>query len=358
MTTLKYIFYLAILAGILFSCSSSQQTSNNPQQASTTTVTEPEFTNHYTSSFPQKDVTEKLKAAQQSVIRIVSTAFYNNYAFGQQYITLDDIKTNDPEKISTDHFSSEESTAGTSIILDQNSNNSLLLTCEHTVSFPDTVVNYYDSEEVPPQTYVESISIKTKQNNLVFFEQNLEPYEIIAANKRLDLALLNIEYGRNRNLDQHKLMTKPGNSDLLKLGSFLYIMGFPKGYPMITRGLASSSESWNDRFFITDATFNPGISGGLILASKNNYDSFEWVGIASSASATRKSVLVPRPISDKYSRAVRPYNDAVFVQRQTSINYRSAQAVPIYKVEEFLRDNEGVISRLQFTLEPKLVAQN
>lgn len=342
---------------MLISCSSSQQTSYNPQQTSTA-VTKPEISDHYTSSFPQKDVTEELKMAQQSVVRIVSTAFYNNYAFSQQYITLDDIKTNNPKDISTDHFSSEESTAGTSVILDQNSNNSLLLTCEHTVSFPDTAVTYYDGEDIPPQTYVKSISIKQRQNNLVFLGQNLKTYEVISANKRLDLALLNIESGRNRNLDQHKLMTKPGNSDLLKLGSFLYIMGFPKGYPMITRGLASSSESWNDRFFVSDATFNPGISGGLILASRNNYDSFEWVGIASSASATRQSVLVPRPVSDKYSRAVRPYSDSVFVQRRTSINYGITQAVPINKIKEFLRNSEEAISRHGFSLETNMLSQN
>lgn len=357
MANLKIFATVLVLSGILISCSSPQKTSNSSQNGSAT-ASEFETTESYTSSFPQKDVTEELKKAQQSVIRIVSTAFYNNYAFAQDYITLDDIKTNGPMKISIDQFSSEESTAGTTIILDQNRENSLLLTCEHVISFPDTAITYFENENLPPQKYVKSISIKQRQNNLAFIGNEMESYEIIAANERLDLALLRIPIGRNKNLDQHKIMAKPGNSNMLQLGSFLYILGFPKGYAMITRGLASSSESWNDRFFVTDATFNPGISGGLILASRNNFKSFEWVGIASSASATRKSVLVPRPITEKYSRAARPYSDSVFVQRQTRINYGITQAVPINKIKEFLRNNEDAISRNGFSLDRNLLNQN
>lgn len=357
MSTLKHLSLFLVLAGILFSCSSSQQASSSIQPGSTEIV-ESEASDYYTSSFPRQDVTDELKKAQQSVVRIVSTAFYENYAFEERYITLDDIKTNDPRDIASEHFSSEESTAGTSIILDQNDSNSLLISCEHTVAFPDTAINYHDAEDIPPQTYIESISIKTRQNNLVFMGQNLAPYEIMATNERLDLALLNLELGRDKNLDQHKLMISSGNSDFLQLGSFLYILGFPKGYAMITRGLASSSESWNDRFFIADATFNPGISGGLILASRDNFDSFEWVGLASSASATRENVLVPRPISEKYSRAARPYSDSVFVQQQTRINYGITQAVPVNKIKEFLRDNQEVISRNNFSIKNSFLTQN
>lgn len=356
MATLKHILFLLILAGLIISCSSSEPASSNTETEPSTP--ESEISEYYTSSFPRQDVTNELKKAQQSIVRVVSTAFYDNYIFDEQYITMDDIRTNNPGKISTDSFSSKESTAGTSIILDQNSDNSLLLTCEHTVSFPDTAVAYYEDENLPPQKFVESISIKRRQTNLVFLGPELESFEVISSNSRLDVALLNVEFGRDSNLDQHELMIKPGNSDLLRLGSFIYILGFPKGYPMVTRGLASSSESWNDRYFISDATFNPGISGGLVLATKDNYNTFEWVGIASSSSASRESVLVPRPITEDYSRAARPYSDSVFVQQQTRINYGITQAVPINKIKEFLRNSEQEISKQGFTIESSFLSSN
>lgn len=356
MAVLKHIPFILFCAAIAISCSSSEPASENTE--TNTSTPKSENSEYYTSAFPPQDVTEELKKAQQSVVRIVSTAFYDNYIFGEQFITMDDVRTNDPKDIATDYFSSKESTAGTSVILDQNSNNSLLLTCEHTVSFPDTATVYYENDNLPPNKYVESVSIKRRQTNLVFLGPELESFEVIASDNRLDVALINVEFGRDNNLEQHKLMINPGNSDLLRLGSFLYILGFPKGYPIVTRGLASSSESWNDRYFITDATFNPGVSGGLILATKDNYNSFEWVGMASSSSASRESVLVPRPIADDYSRAARPYSDSVFVQEQTRINYGITQAIPVNKIKDFLRDNEQEISKYGFSIGSSFLSEN
>ena len=343
MTAIKKIAFLFFSTIVLSACSSPQQTTSKQSIQSQTTE-------NYTSAFPQRDVSEQLKKAQQSVVRIIGTGFYENYSFSQRYITMSDIRTNDPKDIATDYFSSEESTAGTSIILDQTSQSSLLITAEHVVSFQDTVISYYRGEDIPPQTFVKSISIKKRQSNLAFMGEDLKSYEILAKNRRLDLALIEVDIGRTSNLDAHSLSVNMGNSNLLQLGSFMYILGFPKGYAMVTRGVASSSESWNDRFFISDATFNPGISGGLILASRDNYGSFEWIGIASSATATRENVLVPRPSSDRYSRAVRPYQDSLFVQQRTRINYGITQAVPIDKIKQFLRNNEREINRKGFSI--------
>jgi S1-C subfamily serine protease len=336
---------LFAIALTLTFCSSSRQSaftnSAEPQPQT-------EYSEYYTSAFPHQDISSKLKDAQQSVVRIVSTGFYNNYNFSGRAITLADIKTNNPKDIATSKTSSEESTSGTAIILDQNNNNSLLVTCQHTVFFPDTIITYYRGPEIPDETYIESISIKRDQTNLVYTSSELQPFKVLATNKRFDLALLNVEFERDGNLGLYPLSVKAGNSDFLQLGSLIYVLGFPKSYPMVTRGLASSSESWNDRFFVTDATFNPGISGGLILASNNNFTSFQWVGVASSSTATREEVLVPRPENNDYSRITRPYSDSVFVQQKTRINYGITQAIPINQVREFLNNQRSLLERKGF----------
>jgi S1-C subfamily serine protease len=346
--TMKYwlaIFSLFTVGLTLTFCSSTQQStltkSADPQ-------TKTEHSEYYTSAFPQRDISSELKNAQQSVVRTVSTGFYNNFNFSGKAITLADIKTNQPKDISTSKTSTEESTSGTAIILDQGNNNSLLITCQHTVFFPDTVITYYEGPDIPDETYIKSISIKKNQTNLVYTSSELQPFEILATNKRFDLALLNVEFEETGNLGLYPLSVKAGNSDFLQLGSLLYIMGFPKSYPMVTRGLASSSESWNDRFFVTDATFNPGISGGLVLASNTNYETFEWVGMASSSTASREEILVPRPQDDDYSRMIRPYSDSVFVQQKTRINYGITQAIPINQIKEFLSAQQSLLERKGF----------
>ena len=339
------ILSLFTIALTLTFCSSSQQsvsTGSSAQQPQT------EYSEYYTSAFPHKDISPQLKDAQQSVVRIVSTGFYNNYNFSGKAITLADIKTNNPKDIATSQTSAEESTSGTAIILDQINSNSLLVICQHTVFFPDTMITYYRGPDIPDETYIESISIKKNQTNLVYTSSELQPFNILATNKRFDLALLNVEFEQVGNLGLYPLSVKAGNSDFLQLGSLIYVLGFPKSYPMVTRGLASSSESWNDRFFVTDASFNPGISGGLILASNNNFKSFQWVGVASSSTATREQVLVPRPENDNFTRITRPYTDSVFVQQKTRINYGITQAIPINQVKEFLKDQRSLLESKGF----------
>lgn len=344
MKNLLAILSLFTIALTLTFCSSSQQsTSTEPSRQQKT-----EYSEYYTSAFPHRDISSKLKNAQQSVVRIVSTGFYKNFEFSGKAITLADIKTNNPKDIATSQTSVEESTGGTAIILDRNNQNSLLVTCHHTVFFPDTMITYYEGADIPEDTYIESISIKRNQTNLVYTSSELQPFEVIATKSRSDLALLNVEFEQVSNLDLYPLSIRAGNSDFLQLGSLIYVLGFPKSYPIVTRGLASSSESWNDRFFVTDAIFNPGISGGLILASNDNFESFQWVGMASSSTVSRENILVPRPNEDTYSRITRPYSDSVYVAQKSRINYGITQAIPINQVKEFLREQRSLLERKGF----------
>ncbi|MGM0545493.1 MAG: S1 family peptidase [Bacteroidota bacterium] len=341
---------------MLISCSGSQQSTSDRQSANS--QERESYSEYYTAAFPQSDVSHLLKNAQQSVVRIVASGFYDNYNFDGKAITLADIKTNNPKDIASNTSTAEESSGGTAIILDKNNNRSLLITCEHTVSFPDTLITYYEGDDIPEETFIESISIKKNETSLVYSSFDLQPFDILATDRRSDLALLSVEFEQTGNLDLYPLSIEAGNSEFLQLGSFLYILGFPKSYAMITRGLASSSESWNDRFFVTDATFNPGISGGLILATNDNYNSFQWVGMASSSTASKENVLVPRPGGDDYSKITRPYSDSIFVEQKTRINYGITQAIPINQVKNFLEENEGLLKEKGFKRAREIIAQN
>ncbi len=126
------ILSLLTIALTLTFCSSSQQSTSI---ASSDQQPETEYSEYYTSAFPQTDISSKLKDAQQSVVRIESSGFYDSFNFSGKAITLADIQTNDPKDIASSKTSVQESTSGTAIILDQNNNNSLLITCEHAIFF-------------------------------------------------------------------------------------------------------------------------------------------------------------------------------------------------------------------------------
>jgi S1-C subfamily serine protease len=324
----------------LTSCNSSNYIAPNKNTSSTT--------DHYTTQFPQREVSDLLQQAQNSILRIVTTAYYRTYTFQDQNITLSDIKTNNPEDIATDYFSTEESTAGTSIVLRYTDEKILLISCDHVVSSPDTVIAYAEGQGIPENTYVESISIKQRQNNLIFTTRQLQSFDIIASNQHTDLALFTAQFDGPKDTLAQPLDFTLGNSAELKLGSFLYVLGFPRGYPMVTRGLASTTENRTSNFFITDALFNPGISGGLVLASKDDFRSFQWVGIARSASASTENILVPQPTSKKHDRAARPYHGTPFVKEKTRITYGITQTIPINTIKEFISNHQEEISRNGF----------
>lgn len=337
----KYTLFISVacLSGFIFSCNSSKYI----PRSNDSTPSE-----YYTTQFPQREVGGKLEQAQNSLARIVTTSFYDTYTFNKKYITLADVKTNNPKDIASDYFSTEESTAGTSIIIRQTRDNILFISCNHVVSSPDTLITYYDEENIPKNTYVKSVSIKNRQNNLIFTSKRLQSFEVIASDANTDLALFTADLGLEQRGGTQSLNIAPGNSENLQLGSFLYILGFPRGYPMITRGLASISQSSHPNYFVTDALFNPGISGGLVLASRDDFQSFEWVGIARSSTASKENILVPRPNLEDTKRAARPYLDTPYVQQKTRITYGITQTIPINTIKKFIAEHQKEIARNGF----------
>src|SRR5699024_5885613 len=173
----------------------------------------------------------------------------------------------------------------------------------------------------------QSISVKRRQSNLIFSPGNFSNFEVIANDPLSDLALITAEFKSEMNQGHNSLPLSMGRSEDMQIGSFLYILGFPKGFPMITRGLANNRGLEGRRFFITDALFNPGISGGLIIASNDRFNSFEWVGMARSATADREKILIPDPTIDNYEERIgTPYTDDIFIGRKNRISYGITQA--------------------------------
>src|SRR5699024_12743057 len=97
------------LIGIV-ACSSPQQTASPRKTTS--------FSQKYTTAFPTRDVAQLLNRAQQSTVRIISTSYYATYLFDKPSTRLESIRSNKLENIASQKKTSEESTAGTSIILD------------------------------------------------------------------------------------------------------------------------------------------------------------------------------------------------------------------------------------------------
>ncbi len=300
--------------------------------------------NKYTSAFPSREVSEKLSRLQNSVQRIVSTVTYRIYYIGDNRVTREKLLGRNLAKVANSSLTTSKSNAGTAISILQNADFTVLITAYHITASPDTVISYKRGEEMPDNTFVKSIAVKLNGETFLFDNGSLMKLHLIASKPLDDLALL---LANNEEFDYSTppLRIQTGTAKNLQLGSFIYVLGFPLGRPMVTRGIVSAANYDNQGSFLTDALFNHGISGGLIIASNDNYESFEWVGMSSTASVKREYFLVPNPGEAKFYHDFEIYADSLYIDQKSFINYGVSKAIPIEDILEFLYSNEEKLNK-------------
>lgn len=328
---------LALAGFFLWSCGSTETVERKESTKVSST---------YTTSFPTRDASDQISSIRESVIRISSTGIYRTYILEDKMLTRNDLNGINIQDMATRNITSNESTAGTAISLYSDDRNVVLITNAHVVNYPDTLVAYVDREGIPKKTYIHSVKIKKKQNNLIYDLPNVGKFDILDVDENSDLALLKVNKSNFPNLRAPGLQIRKGDPADLEWGSFVYIIGYPKGYPMITRGIVSSPERNEYDDFLTDALFNPGISGGLIMATRTDFRTFEWVGMTNTASADLSKLLVPDPLKSSEYQNFDIYRDSIYVETKTSLTYGITQSIPMKRIMEFLESNERTLQRL------------
>lgn len=339
---MKYLTLFITLCSLIGfgGCTSTGETRTNTSTADQA---------YFTSSFPHRDISPQLSQIQPSIQRVTSTVFYEVYFFEDKNLTADQLQGTNIVELASRKSSIDQSKAGTAISILQNNRHTVLITARHVLTFPDTVIAYKKDNPSSDERYVASIGIKERQKSfLITTFQNFEVSKV-AEDRIKDLAL--IEIPRKKANITPPLQICTGKARLLRLGSFLYVLGFPLGSPTVTRGIVSLPNYDGRQSFLTDALFNPGVSGGLIIASRNNYKSFEWVGMVLTASALDKQFLIPNPSDMEKYEHLEVYTGTPFVSNQKMINYGIANAQPIERIIEFIMQNDNKLSQfgLSFT---------
>ena len=233
------------------------------------------------------------------------------------------------------------SRSGSAITLSKTSKNVLLMTCEHVVNAEDTIYVFKEGVKESQNGLLKSVSILKKVEYLVFDTPQLSSFQVVSTNKEYDLALIVSDY-ESESYDRRDVLSFDlGNEDKLRWGSVIYSIGFPMGYKMMSQGVASVTEKDNVYYMLSDVHFNPGISGGLIIALRKDTQKFEWVGVASSSSSTIRYELVPRSdflTSDREDMQV--YSDTIYVEKKTGINYGITRSIKASLIREFITNSK------------------
>ena len=294
----------------------------------------------YDSEFPYRNCSVELGDIAKTVKKLYCLVEYDQYLFDTaDKISRDFITDNRYKNVAVKKSFFSESVHGTGTIIYKDEKRVAVLTCAHVVDYPDTIFAYFYDGLGSKTKMLESMAVRRK---LQIFIRDLPDnglLEILAMDKDRDIVFLGNEFDE---IDQNvKAFAYPaGSAANLEWGSFVYILGYPGGYQMVTRGIVSKPDPGAKGEFLIDALFNPGVSGGLVMAVKDGVPNFEFVGLARAVSAKFHNVIKPGKESHEeiYNPNV-PFEGEIYVKLEKDINYGVTFAVEIEAITDFYIDN-------------------
>jgi hypothetical protein len=287
-----------------------------------------------------------LNKISQTVRKLSSIAYYKAYVFPREkMVTKDKIEGKKYRSLAEKEIFFNNSVIGTATVISYTGRQLVLLSCAHIIDFDDTIYTYYTDENRTPTPYLQSVAFKEKQNNFVADLPERGELEILAADTELDIAVLGKTFIGNTRFPIPVFDYPLGKAKNLEWGSFVYLVGYPKGYEMVTRGIVSQPDRDGNGSFLVDALFNRGFSGGIVLAIKDGVPNFEMVGLASSASADFDYTLVPPEDISRVGYDPRiPYKGDFFINLNRNINYGITFIISAENIENFIKENMEEIS--------------
>ncbi|MFH0733125.1 MAG: serine protease [bacterium] len=307
----------------------------------------------YDSEFPYKNCSSQLEEISNSVRLVNVIAYYRNYLVNPAEKLIKSQITPDNFDEKTFYKGTFHKTAsGTATIVYAFNGYVALLTCAHIISFPDTLYAFRIDTNGTVTRHVESISIKTKQTNYVTDFPEGGDVDILVKDNYNDLAIIGRRFYQY-NLNSFPLFKYPlGKARELEWGSFVYALGYPMNYKMVTKGIVSSPNRDDNGSFLIDAVFNRGFSGGIVLAIRDGVPNFELVGLVRSVPAEYEYTLKPEIPTDDYEfNPLVPYKGQLFIDQKVNIKYGVTRVIPIETVISFIQRNYDVLINNGYALD-------
>ncbi|CAN5781589.1 hypothetical protein BH23GEM11_BH23GEM11_04940 [soil metagenome] len=294
----------------------------------------------YRTAFPSTDTSGQLTRLFQAVKQTQVIVTYDVYYFSEENApTRLDFQREDVVQRAVLTTSISDARGATAIAVSRSNRGVVLLATSHAVVRPDTVVDYFGSPagaDRDPARRIRSLSIKNSQVNWVIDLPGARAFDVLASDEQEDLALIGFPLLAVDDLDDlRSIPIRAGNPADLAPGSFVYILGYPASFRMVSRGIATPLDDGQGSF-VTDGNWNQGVSGGAIVALRGGSERLEWVGMARAASAQREQRLMPSEVDlEEYDPAV-PYDGPIFVEEVLRIQYGVTLSVPMTTIRTFI----------------------
>ncbi len=309
-------------------------------------------TDKYDTVFPSRETGDLIEQAFRSVRMVNSVAYYAEYTFRPvDAVRPSDLSVMDLKARSLEPDFFRDTSSGTGIVLRAGEDRLALLTSAHVVHFADTILTLYEPGP-DGEASVRTAAIKERQVTYLPDVEGADKLEIAAIDPRADLAVIGQQLdGADRNVSPLQFAT--GQIEDLQWGSFVYVLGYPAGVKMVTRGLTSRPVADNLKSFVIDATFNNGFSGGAVFAIRDGVPNLEWVGMATSSAALTEWTLMPSVSEgDVGLDPGSPFQGDIFAVQKKRLRYGITICVSADAVVEFLERHADELVSQGFRVEP------
>lgn len=305
----------------------------------------------YDSEFPSRNASVEIGTIAQSVRKLYSISYYTTWQFRKESRVLRfHLVSGLFTKMSVGTISTQESVSGSATVAMADGNKIALLTCDHVVHSPDTLLTWYESSGEDQMPVIQSIAIKEKQEIWVRDLGDCGPFMILASDPEQDIAII----GKTCGSPAHAPVVFPypyGHSSELEWGSFVYIFGYPMGLPVVTKAIVSKPLQKDADEFTVDALLNKGYSGGLILAIRDGVPHFELVGMVRAVSSSQEYYLRPSTENKPYYE-IFPYQGDVFVDSREQVFYGLNFTVSSGTILGFYTSRREELIREGYDLDP------
>lgn len=313
--------------------------------------------NHHSSTPNAQFERSKLKTFEElerSIVKITCSAFYENYYYNPPADFKD--PTIPQQSLLVLKRYTTNSVAGTGLLLSQSANRILVLTCFHLFDFADTLKNFYLDQEKKTSRYLQSLAKKFGQTIYVTHKNGaISQARIILKDESNDIALIETE-GIPNTLSELPFQGGFRRKLNLKLGQEVYLMGFPKGYLMVTRGLVSPTK-YKEKFLI-DAAFNRGFSGGIIFAFDDQTGEYYYVGMANATAYDSEMTLGPSDsVQNMENYRLAPYRDELYLKELKMINYGVTFGVSGDIIVNFLKREADKLRQMGYVNISRLIRE-
>lgn len=305
----------------------------------------------YDSEFPYRNCSGQLEEMSHTLAKLDVLVFYRTHTFAKgSEVTLEMIRSSkDPAALAAVSDVYSESVGGTAICLGYTGNRLAYLTCAHVIDYPDTLITWFPGQE---GKYIQALGIRARQQNTVATSPPGDELEILAHDRKADIALLGKKVDDPPGNPVPAFSYPLGESGELEWGSFVYIMGYPLGHAMITRGIVSDPDRIRKGSFLIDAVFNHGFSGGPVIAVRDGVPNFEMVGMVKSSAAINKHYLTPadpKNLEDiSFNEA---YTGEITVETEKDIQYGITFSVTTSALMDFYEKHRDALKEKGYDLD-------